>query len=80
MNEVRSISLAAVCFTMALSVSAGTVELSSLDLSAMSAGDGKVTVDANVYGEPITVGGEKFAKGVGTHAASRYELEVTGGE
>ena len=65
---------------MVLSAAADTVELASLDLSSMSAGDGKVTVDANVYGEPITVGGERFAKGVGTHAASRYELEVTGGE
>ena len=80
MNRIRFPWSVAVAFAIVLSVSADTVELASLDLSLMSAGDGKVTVNANVYGEPITVGGERFAKGVGTHAASRYELEVTGGE
>ena len=33
---------------MVLSVAADTVELASLDLSSMSAGDGKVTVDTAV--------------------------------
>ena len=80
MMSVKAILPAAVGLALAVSAEADTVELASLDLSSMSTGDGKVTVDANVYGEPIIVGGERHAKGVGTHASSRYELEVAHGE
>lgn len=57
-----------------------TIPLSSLDLSSMSTGDGKVTIDANCYGDPIIAGGETFKHGIGVHALSRYDVKVVKGE
>ncbi|WP_278410536.1 NPCBM/NEW2 domain-containing protein, partial [Alistipes shahii] len=67
------------CVLMALSGSADTISLRDLDLSSMTVGDGKVMLDADVYGGPLVVGGEKFSRGIGVHASSRYELTVEKG-
>ena len=80
MNKMKGILPAAACVALALSAAADTIGLSSLDLSTMSVGCGKVTLNADVYGAPLIVGSETFTNGVGTHASSRYELEVAKGE
>ncbi len=47
---------------------AGEVALSSLDLSKTAQGWGSPQVDRSVRGQPLAIAGQKFEKGVGTHA------------
>ena len=44
-----------------------TVPLSMLDLHKMRQGWGEAKIDQSVTGKPLTIGGETFAHGVGTH-------------
>ena len=78
-REIQMKVLAIVLVGLSLWAGAEEIRLSDLDLSAMTHGDGNVRVDTNVYGDPIVIAGETFAHGVGTHASSRYELEVVDG-
>jgi len=64
-----------VCSTCA----AETVWLSSLDLTKMSAGWGRPIRDKSVQEKPLTIAGQKFERGVGTHAASRMYVDLGGG-
>ncbi|MDD5508803.1 MAG: NPCBM/NEW2 domain-containing protein [Bacteroidales bacterium] len=52
--------------------------LDELDLSAMSAGWGEVTACRSVEGNPLTVAGQVYERGVGTHAASTMLLDLKG--
>ncbi len=66
-------------FAMLLACSAGaaeTVWLSSLNLTRMSAGWGKPLKDKSVQGKPMSIAGQKFERGVGTHAASRMYVDL----
>ena len=56
-----------------------TVWLSSLDLGKMRQGYGKPQVDRAIRETPLRIGGKKFARGVGTHAASTLWIELAGG-
>ena len=47
---------------------AQTIWLDDLDLSTMETGWGNVHARKSVDGNPLTVGGQKFERGVGTHA------------
>ncbi len=60
------------------SVQAETVWLSSLDLSKMTAGKGQAQADKNIQSNPISIAGEKFDKGVGTHANSVMYVKLGG--
>lgn len=55
-----------------------TVALQELDLSRMSQGWGSPQVNKSVSGSPLSIGGRKFAHGVGTHAASEFALDLHG--
>jgi alpha-L-rhamnosidase len=55
-----------------------TVGLQELDLSRMSQGWGSPQVDKSVGGSPLSIGGQTFAHGVGTHAAGEFALELHG--
>jgi len=67
-------------FAMALSLRADTtVWLDEMDLSTMSCGWGKVHAKTSVNGNPLTLGGKKFDRGVGTHSESWYVLETGDG-
>jgi alpha-galactosidase len=56
-----------------------TVPLDSLDLSKVKQGWGEPKVDKSVIGETLSIGGEKFECGVGTHAESRIYVKLGGG-
>lgn len=56
-----------------------TVWLDSLDLSSMNQGWGRPEVNRSVRKQPLSLGGRKFARGVGTHAYSIYRLNLAGG-
>ena len=76
--------LTAILFTTGIGFSAEssaenhTVWLSGLDLSKMTAGWGKPQIDQSVQSKPITIGGKKFDKGVGTHADSVLYVDLRG--
>lgn len=66
-------------FAILFACSAGaaeTVWLSSLDLTRMSAGWGKPRKDKTIEGKPMSIAGQKFERGVGTHAASRMYVDL----
>jgi alpha-galactosidase len=62
----------------ASSLFAETVPLSALDLNQMTSGWSVPKVDLSIAGQPITIGGKKFAHGVGTHAASKLRVDLGG--
>jgi alpha-galactosidase len=57
-----------------------TVPLSSLDLKKMKQGWGEAKIDQAVTGIPMTIGGQSFKEGVGTHARSTLFVELDGGK
>jgi alpha-galactosidase len=58
---------------------ADTVWLTSLDLAKMRQGWGTPQIDRSIREQPLTIGGHKFAHGVGTHAASSLWVGLAGG-
>jgi len=60
------------------SLLAETVSLSSLDLNQMTAGWSVPKADHEIAGGPLRIHGETFAQGVGTHAASKFRVDLGG--
>ncbi len=58
---------------------ADSVWISSLDLSKMTQGYGSPGVDLSVEGHPLSINGQKFAHGVGTHAVSVFTIDLKHG-
>lgn len=58
---------------------AETVPLDSLDLSKVTQGWGTAQAGKAVTGKPLTIAGQVFTRGVGTHARSMLWLELAGG-
>ena len=58
---------------------AETVPLTSLDLSEMWQGWGRPQIDRSIREKPLSIGGETFRNGVGTHANSRLWIDLDGG-
>src|SRR5581483_2409017 len=57
---------------------AETYNLGSLDLSTLQQSWGTPHADQSVDGHPLSIGGRKFAQGLGTHAESRLRLALHG--
>ena len=55
-----------------------TVGLQEMDLSRMSQGWGSPQVDKSVSGDPLSIGGRKFAHGIGTHAVEEFAIDLHG--
>ncbi len=55
-----------------------TVWLASLDLTKMTAGWGSPQKDRSIQNKPLTIGGRKFERGVGTHASSVMYIDLKG--
>jgi alpha-galactosidase len=58
---------------------ADTVWLTSLDLSKMRQGYGRPQVDRSMREKPLSITGQKFEHGVGTHANSVLWIDLAGG-
>jgi alpha-galactosidase len=58
---------------------ADTVELASLDLSAVEQGWGTPQKDRAVEGHPLSIGGRAFAHGLGTHSPGAIIVALDGG-
>lgn len=68
--------LAIATFVLATAARAETIPLSALDLDHIQQGWGKPAVNASVEGQPLSIGGRKFAEGLGTHAASLLSIDL----
>jgi len=78
LKTLAAIGAASGCvFTVAQATE--TVWLDSLDLSTMRQGWGTPQVNRSIREQPLSVGGQKFERGVGTHANSTYRLALNGG-
>ena len=60
-------------------VSAETVWLDDLNLSAATQGYGEPQKNQSIDGQPLTIGGKKFARGFGTHADGQLRVNLDGG-
>jgi len=60
------------------STPAATNYIADLDISQISQGWGEPHANLSVAGNPLSIGGQKFAKGLGTHAVSEYILDLGG--
>lgn len=56
----------------------GTIWLDSLDLSYIEQGWGQPQKGRSVEKHPLTIGGQVFRHGVGTHAVSEWNIELKG--
>jgi len=56
-----------------------TVRLGELDLSKMTVGWGEPVVDLSIQKNPLAIAGQKFDKGVGSHADSVMYIDLAGG-
>ena len=56
-----------------------TVRLGELDLSKMTVGWGEPVVNLSIQKKPLTVAGQKFDNGVGSHANSVMYIDLAGG-
>ncbi|BDI28999.1 hypothetical protein CCAX7_10500 [Capsulimonas corticalis] len=74
------LAIAILMFPPALATAAPgwTVGLQELDLGRMSQGWGSPQVDKSVGGGPLSIGGRKFANGVGAHAAGEFAIDLHG--
>ena len=52
--------------------------ISALDLSQVEQGWGEPHANQSVEGKPLSIGGQTFTNGVGTHAVSRFVLVLDG--
>jgi len=65
-------------FALTVSVSAESFALQSLDLQSLEQEWGSPRVDLSVDGHALSIGGQKFAHGLGTHANSVLRIAVDG--
>jgi alpha-galactosidase len=65
--------------TRILAAEPETVWLSSLDLSPIVQGWGQPQADKAVTGKPLSIGGKKFERGLGTHTDSVVRLDLKRG-
>jgi alpha-galactosidase len=55
---------------------ATTNYIAALDISQVSQGWGEPQANLSVEGHPLSIGGQKFTKGLGTHANSQFILDL----
>jgi alpha-galactosidase len=77
MNKIASFLLIFSIF-LASEVFAQTVWLDALDLTTMQAGWGSPQPRKSVDGNTLSVAGQKFERGIGTHAVSTFLLNLEG--
>ena len=76
---LASLLFLATGFPVPLATAAETVGLQSLDLAFMRQGWGKPQIDRSIREKPLSIGGQGFAHGVGTHANSTLWIDLGGG-
>ena len=74
----RMMTAAFAALAVCAAVADSTVWLDELDLADMSTGWGEPRKKRSVNGKNLKVGDKEFARGVGTHALSSYEVDCGG--
>jgi alpha-galactosidase len=79
-NRIIVSAMLAAIITVSSSVGAAAkyVWLDELDISKVEAGWGKPMQNKSVEGNPISIGGRKFERGLGTHARSVMWIQMDG--
>src|SRR5258707_11591518 len=72
---VATLSLA---FLTAAKISAATVWLDELDVSKTTQDWGDPQKNKSIDGHPLSIGGEKYEHGLGTHATSTLYIDLKG--
>lgn len=62
------------------SAQAETAWLDEFDLSKMRQGWGKPQINRSIREKPLSIGGKRFDRGVGTHAASNVWIQLNGAQ
>lgn len=66
--------------TMAACAQSKTVWLDDLDLTAMTQGYGMPMKNKSIDGRKLTIGGQTFERGVGTHSVSEVAIQLMVGQ
>ncbi len=74
MKKLQFVALLLLTYSFILN--AQTVWLDKLDLSNMESGWGTARANKSVEGNILSIAGNKFEHGVGTHAVSTYQLNI----
>lgn len=80
-EKVNQIHRYYICFLVMAALSAQgveTVRLEELDLSKVRQGHGKPQINRSIRGKTLSVGGEQFAHGLGTHAMMSLWINLEG--
>jgi alpha-galactosidase len=82
-SRLLSLALVSFCWAVGLTLAGSaygieTVQLSSLDVSKTMQGWGKPQADKSVDGNPLTIDGTKYERGLGTHAISILYIDLKG--
>lgn len=72
-------SLSVLCVSAVIGSSSQDVRLSSLDLGRAQQSSGKPGVDRSFDGKPMTIAGQAFSHGFGTHASSELHIALKEG-
>jgi alpha-galactosidase len=73
-----SFALASIVLTSGAQAQTGTFRLDDLDLARVSTGYGSIQRGKSMDGNPITIGGQKFERGLGVHAPSVAYIALNG--
>lgn len=80
--SIKTFVLASLCASLSLALQAAepvrAVPLDSLKLSGIQTGWGQVRAGKSAEGNPLSIGGRKFAAGLGMHAAGAMTLALDG--
>lgn len=75
---MKTVAMISAAIFFAVAAAAQGVWLDELNLGEMECGWGTPTALKSVEGNTLSVGGEKFERGVGTHAVSTFLLNLAG--
>ena len=77
-SPIAAVVLIILSLTLPTSALADSIRLEDLPLDAIHQDFGKPTPDKSVQGHPISIGGQPFAHGLGTHANFVWILDLGG--
>ena len=77
-RTLAAVTLALLSIATRPLAAAETTSLSTLDLARVEQDWGRAGKDRSVDGAPLSIGGVKFARGIGTHANSTFVLGLAG--
>jgi alpha-galactosidase len=78
MTKYALSSVALASLALCLGAQAGTFGIETLDLSQVEQGWGSPQRNRSVEGRELSIGGQKFAHGLGTHANSTFRISLGG--